>query len=197
MSEDDGKVREILEAAARAFARYGFRKTTMGDVVREAGVARGTVYKHFSDKEELFQAVLGSEAAEVLSAVEAAVAEKETTREKVEAAMLTHLAMVRRKINLLRVTVEAIGDIMSRWHDRHEENTKRAVVLYARIFREGMERGEIVATDPETTALLTLFAFKGLFISVVTDYLTEDVEGYIDRMVGLIFDGLTPRGEAT
>ena len=46
----------IIAAATSVFARYGFKRTTMNDIAREAGVSRSTLYGLFSDKEELLQA---------------------------------------------------------------------------------------------------------------------------------------------
>ena len=45
---------KILEAAETCFQRFGIAKTTLGDVAREAGVARVTLYRQFADKEALF-----------------------------------------------------------------------------------------------------------------------------------------------
>jgi len=45
--------RHILEAAARAFARKGFAQTTMKEIAAEAGIAPGTIYLYFKNKEDL------------------------------------------------------------------------------------------------------------------------------------------------
>lgn len=47
----------ILEAAEACFARYGFQKTSMEDIAREAGLSRRSVYRHFPDKAALFNEV--------------------------------------------------------------------------------------------------------------------------------------------
>jgi AcrR family transcriptional regulator len=49
---------QLLEAAARAFARTGYAATSMEDVAAEAGVTKLIVYRHFEGKEELYGAVL-------------------------------------------------------------------------------------------------------------------------------------------
>ncbi|MBY6275247.1 MAG: TetR/AcrR family transcriptional regulator, partial [Symbiobacterium thermophilum] len=51
----------ILDAAAALVERYGYSRTTMDDVAREAGVAKGTLYLHWNTREELFGAVLRRE----------------------------------------------------------------------------------------------------------------------------------------
>ncbi len=45
----------LLEAAVSVFARYGFRKTSMDEVARAAGVSRQGLYLQFADKEALFR----------------------------------------------------------------------------------------------------------------------------------------------
>src|SRR6185437_15320747 len=51
----------LLDAAARLLVRWGYRKTTLDDVAREAGVGKGTIYLHWKDKNDLFRAALWRE----------------------------------------------------------------------------------------------------------------------------------------
>jgi AcrR family transcriptional regulator len=57
---DERQLREerILDAAATLLVRWGYRKTTIDDVAREAGVGKGTIYLHWKDKGELFRAAI-------------------------------------------------------------------------------------------------------------------------------------------
>jgi AcrR family transcriptional regulator len=59
VSEDyrAGRRYEIVEAAARLFASNGFHTTSMADIIREAGLSAGAVYRYFTSKEELIAAV--------------------------------------------------------------------------------------------------------------------------------------------
>jgi AcrR family transcriptional regulator len=49
---------QILEAAARAFARSGFARTSLDDIAAEAGITRVLLYRHFDSKADLYRAVL-------------------------------------------------------------------------------------------------------------------------------------------
>jgi len=58
----DQKKREcILVAAARAFSRFGFKKTSVDEIARDAGVAKGTIYMAADTKEDLFYQVVHRE----------------------------------------------------------------------------------------------------------------------------------------
>ncbi len=48
----------ILEAAAELIVRWGYKKTTVDDIAKQAGVAKGTIYLHWKTREELFSAML-------------------------------------------------------------------------------------------------------------------------------------------
>src|SRR5438552_17171965 len=63
LESDERKLREerILDAATTLLVRWGYRKTTIDDVAREAGVGKGTIYLHWKDKNELFRAAIWRE----------------------------------------------------------------------------------------------------------------------------------------
>jgi AcrR family transcriptional regulator len=56
--ERQQRAERILDVAATLLVRWGFRKTTIDDVAREAGVGKGTIYLHWKDKQELFSAAV-------------------------------------------------------------------------------------------------------------------------------------------
>lgn len=58
-SETRAAYREaILDAATRVFGRLGFNDAKMTDIAAEAGVAAGTLYNYFKNKEEVFRSIL-------------------------------------------------------------------------------------------------------------------------------------------
>ncbi|TRV78338.1 TetR/AcrR family transcriptional regulator [Streptomyces sp. 130] len=67
----DARRRQILDGAARCFARDGFHGTSMQDVLQEAGLSAGAVYRYFSGKDDLIAAI----ATEAVDGVRRAFAE--------------------------------------------------------------------------------------------------------------------------
>ena len=55
------RAHRILDAASGLVLRWGYNKTTIDDVARQAGVAKGTIYLHWNTREELFTALIHRE----------------------------------------------------------------------------------------------------------------------------------------
>jgi AcrR family transcriptional regulator len=66
-----GKREAILAAALEEFSARGFAAARLDDVARRAGVAKGTIYLYFRDKETLFQELVRAEMSPVVAALEA------------------------------------------------------------------------------------------------------------------------------
>ncbi len=73
---------EILDAALQVFGQYGYRRTSMDDVAREADIGKGTIYLSFAGKEEVFQALSERLAQRMLAGAEAASRRPGTTADK-------------------------------------------------------------------------------------------------------------------
>src|SRR5487761_999524 len=64
----------ILEAALDEFSARGFAAARLDDVAQRAGVAKGTIYLHFDDKESLFQELIRAKMVPVVGTLEAVFA---------------------------------------------------------------------------------------------------------------------------
>ncbi|SPF04734.1 TetR/AcrR family transcriptional regulator [Streptomyces sp. MA5143a] len=72
----DARRRQILDAAARCFARNGFHATSMQDVLKEADLSAGAVYRYFTGKEELIAAIVAEVISEIRGAFQEAAARR-------------------------------------------------------------------------------------------------------------------------
>ena len=83
---DDPKVTAILYAAFDAFRMYGYRRTSMEDIARGAGMSRAALYLHFKNKEEIFRSMVGGYYAQAVEAARAALAVPGGAAERLQAA---------------------------------------------------------------------------------------------------------------
>ncbi len=73
-SEPSTRSTRILQAASRLIVHYGFDKTTMDDIAREAGVSKGALYLEWPGKERLFDALIDFEMGRLLKDLQARMA---------------------------------------------------------------------------------------------------------------------------
>ena len=113
------RAQRILEAARELVLRWGYDKTTIDDVARGAGVAKGTIYLHWSSREDLFAALLRWDRAEMVDAVRRAL-----HADPVSATLpglFSHLAREIHRRPLLRAVLaqdsEVLGKLLQRKQD--------------------------------------------------------------------------------
>jgi AcrR family transcriptional regulator len=83
----------ILEAGFELFRHYGFKKTTMGEIAKRAGVSRPTLYARYESKEHIFAAVVEHYVGELAREVEERAADVATLHDKL--AIAFEVGMVR------------------------------------------------------------------------------------------------------
>jgi len=72
-SDSNDKRARILATAQSLFLRYGVKRTSVDDVARESGIAKGTVYLYFDSKDALFKAIAERICADRLGRAQAAL----------------------------------------------------------------------------------------------------------------------------
>src|SRR5436305_13827365 len=75
----------MLDVAARLFGTQHFHEVRMDDVATEAGVGKGTIYRYFEDKDELYLALLDRAGDQLSDRIRTGVASAATARAKLEA----------------------------------------------------------------------------------------------------------------
>ncbi len=73
---------EILKAALTLFGQYGFKKTTVDEIAERAGIGKGTVYLHFSNKEDILCANVKENAERMLKKLQIALSKMGAPEEK-------------------------------------------------------------------------------------------------------------------
>jgi AcrR family transcriptional regulator len=181
--------RQIMDAAITCFAREGFHRTTMQDIVRETGLSAGAIYRYFRSKEDIIAAI----AAEHHAAEAAAFAEV-SAGDDVGAALrhLAHVSLGRladpAEQRWRRVTVQVWGEAL-----RNERvmtivrgGIDEPVAILAALIRRGQRDGSLPqALDPEGAARVCASIFQGLVLQQAWDP-KLDVDAYIAAVLALI-----------
>jgi AcrR family transcriptional regulator len=117
VSEDHLTARrhQIVEAALRCFARDGFHRTSMRDVIRESGLSAGAVYSYFPSKAELVAAAVEPVLDTLRTALDDVLAAPEPAAPTVVAGLLLQRVapvITGGEVDLTRVAVTAWGEAL-------------------------------------------------------------------------------------
>lgn len=137
----------ILEAALDEFSAKGFAGARLDDVARRAGVAKGTIYVHFRDKETLFQELVRAYLGPVVALAEAAPAQEMPLRafaEEFVATFVREIYGTRRK-DVLRLILSEGSRFPQLAHIYYRDVIKRALAALRTVVRRAVERGEVAS----------------------------------------------------
>jgi TetR/AcrR family fatty acid metabolism transcriptional regulator len=94
--ERNNKYHQILEAAVKVFARQGFHQSTIAQIAKEAGVADGTIYLYFKNKNDILVQFFSFRTKQVFESFREAVDGAVTSTEKLRRLVRRHLAEFQR-----------------------------------------------------------------------------------------------------
>ncbi len=90
-SRKNDKYEKILEAAIKTFSKYGYYKSTVSQIAREAGVADGTIYLYFKNKDDILKNFFNYKAREVFSRFKEEVKTGKDALDKLRRLVTCHL----------------------------------------------------------------------------------------------------------
>ena len=94
--EKNHKYHQILEAAVKVFARQGFHQSTVAEIAKEAGVADGTIYLYFKNKDDILVQFFSFRAKQVFVSFREEVDRAQTSVDKLRNLVRRHLAEFQR-----------------------------------------------------------------------------------------------------
>ena len=95
-SEKNDKYHLILEAAVKVFSRQGFHQSTIAQIAKEAGVADGTIYLYFKNKDDILVQFFSHRAKQVFESFREDVDQAQTSLDKLRSLIRRHLAEFQR-----------------------------------------------------------------------------------------------------
>jgi AcrR family transcriptional regulator len=140
-----GRDHAILKAALQEFTRNGFAAARMEDIARRAGVAKGTIYLRFKDKEALFEAIVRQEISPLVNAAATAPQPGESVRsflERTVTPMLQDPGRSRRTA-VLRLLVSESSRFPKLAELYFRTIVEPGLKVFGRLARRAFESGEL------------------------------------------------------
>lgn len=174
----------ILAAALEIFASDGFDAARLDDVASKAGVAKGTIYLFFDDKEHLFEQMLISAIKPVLAQVEALASAPAMSLDGVLAAMFAYFrkeVLETHRREVMRLVLSEGRRFPRIAEAYHREVVSKGLAIVRKIAGNAHARGELAHRHLERFPQLV---FAPLLLAVVWDGLFSrleplDVEGLL------------------
>lgn len=140
--------RKIFETSMKLFAEKGYDATSIEEITATVGVAKGTLYYHFSSKEEIFNFLVEEGVKLLKNSIEIKTQKLEKTMDKLRAIVLIEIKVMLKYEDFMTILLSQI------WGNEPRNNICKKYIfeyikIVERIVKEGIEKGEIVDCDPE------------------------------------------------
>ncbi len=158
--------RSILDAALRRFSHYGYRRTSMDDIAREAELSRTALYQHFANKEQIFRALAAYLYQRALVAAGAAARADEAIEERIFGVLDAKMGFFYELLDGSEHGLEILDDGNRLCGDVTADAGRRYQRLLVRVIRDGEMRGEFalhrVGLAPDSAAQFFVDCAEGL-----------------------------------
>lgn len=179
----------IFEAAIKVFSSYGYTGATMDEIVTCAGVAKGSLYYHFKNKEELFNFIVDEGVNLILENVDEATKDIENPLEKIEISARVQLKYVYENKDLIKLIISQLWGT----EERNKFIRSKITILLDKAtghIQEAMDKGYVENDD----AAFSSHTFMGMLFSfALYEMLNEENYDYthvIDKFLVLLKSGI-------
>jgi TetR/AcrR family transcriptional repressor of mexJK operon len=165
VSEDvpDPRVAQIVEAAKNEFLAKGFAETTMDEIAKVARISKQTLYRHFQDKAELFEAVIVADMGRFRNPPDLTQDGRDPRDVFFEAARWVydnHVSWT--SVSMSKILIGAAGHFAELIRRHHEYRFQSSVSWIEIYIRSLVERGLLNVADPHRAAVrFALMASEG------------------------------------
>lgn len=185
----------ILDAADRRFCHYGYRKTTVEEIAQEAGLSRGTVYLHFSSKDELAVAWIGRFLGKRFDHLEKIARTDAPATGRIRQMLVDRVLIAfdgaQRLAESLDDLLYSLRQSMRECRERHHE---AEAALLAEVVEEGVAQGLLHVNDALAVSRLLVLATSSLLpynLSPRQLGCREEIEARAGALADLLIRGLS------
>ena len=143
--------RKIFETSMKLFAKKGYDATSIEEITATVGVAKGTLYYHFSSKEEIFNFLVEEGIKLLQNSVDIKTAKFPNYIDKIKAIVLIQIKIVVKYEDLITILLSQFWG-----NEARNQMCKKHILSYINqieeIVKEGIEKGEIKKGNPQAIA---------------------------------------------
>jgi AcrR family transcriptional regulator len=187
----------ILDATDRLLARYGYRKMTVEDIAHEAGIGKGTIYLHFTSKEEVVLSHVDRIVDRLNERLREIGLSNASAAERLREMLLTRVMF---RFDSIQHYTQSLNDLLAALRPgllaRRALYFEAEAQIFAEVLTKGRRSNEFEFDDEHVTAHALLQATNGLLpYSLSTTELGErrEVEQRAADVANLILRGLLSR----
>jgi AcrR family transcriptional regulator len=191
-----GKRREqIIRVATRLFAKHGYTGTDLQDVADVLKVGKGTLYRYFPSKRELFQGAVDQVMVDMRAAIDSAVADVDDPLDRIVAAIRSYLSFFHEHPEFVELLIQERAEFRDRKKPTYfvyrEANASGWHSLYRDLIHDGRLRN--IPVDRMTDVIGDL-----LYGTMFTNYISGRTRSLVeqgDDIVNVLFNGLLTAAE--
>jgi AcrR family transcriptional regulator len=186
------EVREhLIQAARQVFMRYGFKKTALDDIAKEARKGKSTIYYYFKSKDEIFKAVIEAESEIRNQTIDEQVAAVSDPREKLRTYIFVRLLSFKKVDNYYEAIKNDLLDNLYFINTLRIKHLDSEVTFVKNLLLEGIEKGVYKIQNPELTARTIVTLLQGFEVPLIQKNLSdEEIQRSIDEMLNILFHGI-------
>jgi AcrR family transcriptional regulator len=170
------KTQRIVQAAGERFRYYGIAKTTMQEIAQDAGVAVGTLYLYFKNKDALVVACAADFVHRHRQEAQAILAARMPAEEKLRAYLVGRFRASEETRTGSRHAVELTRAVLRLKPDRLQEEGEMMWQTVAAILAQGVESRSFEIASVQGDAKVLLFSVAYFFPNALTEIMIPPTE---------------------
>ena len=189
------EVREqLVQAARQVFARYGYKKTALDDIAKEARKGKSTIYYYFKSKDDIFKAVIDAEAEIRAIAIENQISSIEDPKQKLRTYIYVRMKSLKNVVNYYEAIKNDLLDNLYFVNSLRNDHFETEVNLVKELLQEGIEKNVYTIPNPELTAKTIVTLLHGFEVPLILKNLSdEELQKSISEMLNILFYGIVSK----
>ncbi len=200
VNNKNNKRDRILKAAVQIFARKGFYNSKVAEVARQAGVADGTIYLYFKNKDEILISIFEEEMGNFIAGIKSEVFAEEGSVSRLKKFIHTHLQFVRKNPNLAQVFQVELRQSNRFIKEYTGSKLKEYLDVIGTLIIQGQEEGSIRQDIHPGLVKRALF---GALDEIATEWVlsrggNHDLDESAEQVARIFIDGvIAPRRDSS